>query len=208
RRLVQDGWDRIYPVIHDGDLEARAAAFDWLDDDRRGALFPNTLRTVPLTKTGEEQNYGWQQWKDAQDARGPVTADAFDKAVSATPREYCQTVVDDIAESVVELNQLGNVLRTQLGETAPGLAQVRKALLECQELAQQVLQGKGPAPVSAQPDGAAKPAESDAPAQAAATPPVRRPLTREDVLNRLADASNLLLQMEPHSPIAYLVQRA
>src|SRR5262249_14221923 len=32
RRLVQDGWDRIYPVIHDGDLEARAAAFDWLDD--------------------------------------------------------------------------------------------------------------------------------------------------------------------------------
>ena len=35
-----------------------------------------------------------------------------------------------------------------------------------------------------------------------------RPLTREDVLNRLADSSALLLQMEPHSPIAYLVQRA
>jgi type VI secretion system protein ImpA len=33
-------------------------------------------------------------------------------------------------------------------------------------------------------------------------------LTRDDVLNRLADASALLLQMEPHSPIAYLVQRA
>src|SRR5713101_5402456 len=97
RRLAQECWDRVYPVIQDGDMEVRAAAFNWLDDDFLGARFPNTVRIVPLTKAGEEQNYGWQQWKDAQDARGPVTAEAFDKAVAATPREYCQTIVDDIA---------------------------------------------------------------------------------------------------------------
>ncbi len=213
RRLTQECWDRVYPVIQDGDLEARAATFDWLDDDLKGARFPYTLRTVPLTKAGEEQNYGWQQWKDARDARGDVTAEAFDQAVAATPREYCQTVVDDIAQSAAELNQLGNVLSTHMGEAAPGLAQVRKALLECQELAQQILQRKGPAPVSAQ-EVAAPPAESGAAARAtgglaaSATPAARRPLTREDVLARLADASAMLLQMEPHSPIAYLIQRA
>src|SRR5262249_23292676 len=176
RRLVQDGWDRIYPVIHDGDLEARAAAFDWLDDDRRGALFPNTLRTVSLTKSGEEQNYGWQQWKDTQDARGPVTADAFDKAVAATPREYCQTAADDIAESTAEWTQLGVALSAKMGAAAPGLAQVRKALVECQELAQHILQRKGPAPA---PEAAAPPAESDGAPQPAAAPPARRPLTRD-----------------------------
>jgi predicted component of type VI protein secretion system len=45
---------------------------------------------------------------------------------------------------------------------------------------------------------------AESPVEAAA----RRPLTREDLLTRLADASALLLQMEPHSPIAYMIQRA
>jgi type VI secretion system protein ImpA len=105
------------------------------------------------------------------------------------------------------LDQLGTALSKQMGEAAPGLAQVRKALLECQALAQQILQRKGPAPPSA-PEVGGRPAESGAAAQPNASPAARRPLTRDDVLTRLADASALLLQMEPHSPVAYLVQRA
>ena len=52
--------------------------------------------------------------------------------------------------------------------------------------------------------GGGEPVEPGAVAQPAA----RRPLTREDVLVRLADASAMLLQMEPQSPIAYMIQRA
>src|SRR5262245_59642947 len=40
RGLVQQCWDRLYPVIEDGDVEPRGAAFAWLDDDIRGARFP------------------------------------------------------------------------------------------------------------------------------------------------------------------------
>jgi type VI secretion system protein ImpA len=207
RRLTQECWDWVHPVIEDGNLEARASAFDWLDDELFGARFPYTVRTAPLTKTGDEQDYGWQHWKDAQEARGAVTGEAFDKAVAATPREYCQTVVDDIGESAIELKLLGEVLSKHMGEAAPGLTQVRKAVLECQELAQQILQRKGPPPVSA-PEVAAPPGDSGTAGQPAAASAARRPLTRDDVLARLADASKLLLQMEPHSPVAYLVQRA
>jgi type VI secretion system protein ImpA len=224
RRLTHECWDRIYPVIpviQDGDpeaqaaadeerasaLEARAGPFNWLDDDRRGSLFPNTLRALPLTQGGDGQNYGWQQWRDAQDARGSVTAEAFDRAVAATPREYCQAVVEDIAESASELNALTESLSSKMGETAPGLAQVRKALLDCQELARLILQRKGPAPVST-PASAAVSADSAASAQPPAAPAAPRPLTRDDVLNRLADASALLLQMEPQSLIAHMIQRA
>jgi type VI secretion system protein ImpA len=208
RRMVEECWDRLYPTTQDGDVEARAAAFDWLDDELRGARFPNTLRSVPLTQAGEGQNYGWQQWNDAQDARGAVTAEAFDRAVAATPRQYCQTAVDDLAVSADELTELTKALATRMGEAAPALAQMRKALLDCQELAQQILKRKGPAPEPAE-GGAASATDSGAAAESAEPPPTaRRPLTREDVLGRLADASALLLQMEPHSPIAYLVQRA
>src|SRR5262249_7212154 len=162
------------------------------------SLFPNTLRALPLTKGGDGQNYGWQQWRDAQDARGSVTAEAFDRAVAATPREYCQAVVEDIAESASELNALTENLSSKMGEIAPGWAEVRKALLDCQELARLILQRKGPASVST-PASAAVSADSTASAQPPAAPAAPRPLTREDVLNRLADASALLLQMEPQS---------
>ncbi len=210
RRMTQDCWDRIHPVIEDGDAEARAAPFDWLDDEIRGARFPVTLRAAPLTQVGEEQKYGWQQWKDAQGALGPVSADAFDRAVGETPREYCQTVADDIAESVTELAELAKTLTAKMGETAPSMAQVRKALLDCQELSQQILKRKGPAPAAAPAapaaaEAAAAPGSAPPTAAAAAAP---RPVTRDEVLVRLANASALLLEMEPHSPIAYMIQRA
>jgi type VI secretion system protein ImpA len=206
RRLVQECWERIYPVIEDGDIEPRVGAFNWLDDEVYGARFPNTLRVVPLTKGGEEQNYGWQQWKDAQESRGPVTADAFDRAVAATPREHCQSVVDDIGESVGELNDLSTALSTKMGELAPGLVLVRKAVVECQELAQHILQRKGPPPAPVHAVAAQSVEAGGAPSNGA--PAVQRPLTRDDLLARLSDASALLLQMEPQSPIAYMIQRA
>src|SRR5262249_3777546 len=75
-----------------------------------------------------------------------------------------------------------------------------------QGLAQHLLPRTRLAPVTA-PKAADTLAEAPAPTDAAPVA-ARRPLTREDVLARLAEASALLLQMEPHSPIAYLVQRA
>jgi type VI secretion system protein ImpA len=207
RRLIEECWDRIYPGMEDGDLEPRAAAFNWLDDERRSALFPHTIRAIPLTQGGQGQEFGWQQWRNAQDAKGLVTADAFDRAVTATPREYCQAAVDDIGESVRELEVLTKVLSARMGEVAPSLAQIRKALLECQVLAEQILKRKGPAPVAAQASAVSN-TESSETVQSEAPRMAHRPLTRDEVLGRLADASALLLQMEPHSPIAYLVQRA
>jgi type VI secretion system protein ImpA len=209
RRLIEACWDRIHPSIDDGDLEVRCAAFNWLDDEVKAARFPNSVRTIPLARSGDTQ-YGWQHWKDAQEARGAVTPQMFEQAVAATPREYYQTAVEDIGQSAEELEALTNVLGEKLGEVAPTLSQVRRALVDCQELAQIVLKRKGPAPAPAAEsapasDGAAG---ANGPVAAAQPAPAVRPLTRDDVLNRLADASALLLQMEPHSPIAYLVQRA
>lgn len=215
RRMVSDCWDRIHPVIQDGDTEARSAVFNWLDDDFKGARFPHTLRTVPLTNAKDkhngkvETNHGCQAWRNAKDSeyRGPVTAQVLEQAVAATSREDCQTIADELAASATELTELTKSLKSKMGDAAPGLGQVREALLECQELAQQILKRKGPAPIAV-PEAATAPAEAGAQPTATMTSATRRPLTREDALAQLAEASALLLQMEPHSPIAYMVQRA
>jgi type VI secretion system protein ImpA len=210
RRMTDECWDRIHPGLQDDDIEARAGAFIWLDDDVRGARFPYTVRSIALTKTKDDQKYSWQHWKDSQDpkSKGTVTGQVFDQAVSGTLREHCQAVVEDIAECIVELKKLQDALGARMGEaSAPGMGHVRKAVLDCQELAQLILQRKGPAPVAA-PKEAEETSDSADTAPSSTAPPARRMLTRDDVLDRLAEASALLLQMEPHSPIAYMIQRA
>jgi type VI secretion system protein ImpA len=49
RRLVEDCWDRLLPAIEEaGDIERRAAPFEWLSSTDRGILFPGAVRRLPL----------------------------------------------------------------------------------------------------------------------------------------------------------------
>ena len=206
--LVTDCWDRINPVIEDGDLEVRAAAFNWLDDELRGSRFPNTMRTVPLVSV-EAGGYGWQQWRESQETNSKISRDALDKAIAATPREFCQVAADDLAQSEEELTRLVETLNEKMGEAAPGLVTVKKALADCQALAGQILERKGPAPVSApEPEESPGAAEGEAGPSDGKAPVVKRALTREDVYAQLADVAALLMRLEPQSPVVYLVQRA
>jgi type VI secretion system protein ImpA len=215
RLLVEQCWDRLNPSIEDGDLEVRAAPFNWLDDPDRGARFPTTVRLVPLVLL-DEQKIGWLQWKQLQEGKGDLTADDFEKAVAQTPREHCQSVVDDLAEVRAEMSQLLDVLNGLLGEHAPALSEVARALGDSDTLAKQILQRKGPAP-SAEPEEAEQAEQAEEPAAAAegteaATGAMekapRRGRSREDIYRQLRDAANQLQQMEPHSPIPYLIQKA
>ncbi len=58
--MVEQCWDRLSPVLEEGDdLEVRAAPFRWIDDPDRGAFFPSTIRALPLVH-GNATEYGWQ----------------------------------------------------------------------------------------------------------------------------------------------------
>jgi type VI secretion system protein ImpA len=210
RLLVEQCWDRINPVIEDGDIEVRAGAFNWLDDPDRGARFPSTLRAVPLVSL-EGEEYSWQQWKQLQEGRGPLKADTFDRAIQATPREHCQQTADELAETLQEVERLSHALTEKMDAVAPSLLGIRKALADCQTLAHQILERKGPAP-SAAPE---EEEQGEAPAQDGAAAPGRgkerapSPVrTRADIYRQLSEAAALLQQIEPHSPIPYLIQRA
>jgi type VI secretion system protein ImpA len=103
-------------------------------------------------------------------------------------------------------------LNEKMGRYAPGLSAIREALANCRSLAQQVLQKKGPAP-SEPASGEGGEAEGGEPEGGeaeggVATGRAKRIVTRADVYQRLAEAAALLQQMEPHSPVPYLIQRA
>jgi type VI secretion system protein ImpA len=204
--LVDQCWDRLNPLIEDGDVEIRLGPFVWLDVPDRGARFPTTLRMLPLIR-GEGVSYGWLHWKAVQEGRGAVTADDLEKAIRATPVEHLRTATEAIAASVENLNALAENLNAKMGPAAPGLAGIRQALEECRMLAENLLQRKGgdqPAPAA---DGAAT-AAAAADGQAAGAGAVRAATTRAEAYRQLEQAADLLQELEPHSPIPYFIRRA
>jgi type VI secretion system protein ImpA len=202
RQLVDVCWDRVRPPIEDGDLEVRAGPFYWLDDPDKGARFPTTVRRVPIVFGEAGQRLGWLDWKQSQAGTGPVSRDDFDRANAATPAERSAEVADALREAREELAALVRSLSERMGPAAPGMTGVHKALDECYQLAQQIAQRKGPAP------GEEAPAEQAAGGAPGPAAPARAAVTRADAYRQLAQAADLLQQLEPHSPIPYLVRRA
>jgi type VI secretion system protein ImpA len=205
RRIVEECWDRVHPPIEEDDPEVRAGPFNWLDDKDRGCRFPVTLRLVPLIGRDKER-YSWQQWKESQGPKATVTGAEIDKAINASSREQCALVVDDLTLAWQELDLLVNLLNAKMGSYTPGLGSVRESLRECRGLAEQVLQKKG-GPKAATPTPAQNVSEA-VPEVTNDSMVEKKMVTRADVFAKIAEAADVLKQLEPHSPIPYLLYRA
>lgn len=200
RELVEQHWENLYPRVDDGDLELRAAPFNWLDDFNFGARFPNTLLTVPLVN-GQAVGFGWLDWRRSQDGKGDITAADVEKAIQDATPEACAQTAEEIAQSLQEVEQLRGHLDSRMGPVAPGLGALRKAISDCQSLVGHILSQKCPAGSG----------ETDNPTTGDASSPqtsTRALTTRAEAYRQLAQAAAVLQQLEPHSPIPYLVRKA
>jgi type VI secretion system protein ImpA len=207
-RLIAECWDRLRPVIEEpDDLEARAAAFNWLDDTDRGARFPITLRQATIL-TGPKGPISWMEWSYARSGKGKITGDDFEQSVTAMTRADCLTVFEDIDAAVQELQKLMELLNGRMGNLAPGMTMLRQAVFDCRTLAQQILDRKPAAEELAAEEGAAEGAEGGG-GGGGGGPSVSRSMnSRADVYRRLAEAADVLEKLEPHSPIPYIIRRA
>jgi type VI secretion system protein ImpA len=202
RELVEKCWDTLYPPIADNDLGVRCAPFEWLDDTVRGSCLPLTIRNLPLV-SGDEVAFSWHDWKQAGQAGSKITREAFDKAVAEMAADPCAALAEAIGKSREELIKLVDLLKAKMGKDAPSLLNVREAVQDCQVLIQQILADKRPAAAPA-PDKPADQRAADPGGRAAPAPAG----TREECYRQLAQAAAKLKELEPHSPIPYLIQRA
>jgi type VI secretion system protein ImpA len=107
---------------------------------------------------------------------------------------------EDINQSVDEIGQLLQTLNGKMGPLAPGLIDLRGAVEDCRKLVKQMLGQKGEegGEVSGNSSVEAAPSSSG----------VAKAGSREQAYRQLAQAAAVLRQLEPHSPIPYLIQRA
>lgn len=199
RRLTEECWDRLLPSIADGDLGSRAEPLaNMLDDDERGIRFPYAVRCLPLFGKGD----GARSYQDWSQLRGAKDADAkseFDKAVAATSLEELEPIAAALDECQTELAALLTALDARLESAAPALTHLAAAISDCRGLARQELGKKAPAPA---------PAASDD--ERGAAPAGRADIlgSRSEAYQQLNRVADFLQQLEPHSPVPYLVKRA
>lgn len=205
-RLVENCWDFVYPPIEEGDTpEIREGPFKWLNEEGYGSRFPMTVRLTPLI-TVAGQGYNVTDWQNLD--RRP----AFESAISEVSVEVCQDLLDDLKEARDRLKVLDELLQDKMGEFAPDLTSSENtenlgaAINDCLKIANLIMQRKaGAAPASDEQPDTEEPTTGAAPVIAAAGRPMA---TRADAYRMLNDAADLLQQIEPHSPIPYLVKRA
>jgi type VI secretion system protein ImpA len=206
RLLVERCWDRLNPTIEDGDLEVRAGPFNWLADAEKGARFPNSLRKVPLivdeksSRGDKAKKFSWMEWRLSQEGKGAVTRGDFEKAILATPRAQFVSVEEDINQSVNEIGQLLQTLNGKMGPLSPGLIDLRGAVEDCRKLVKQMLGQKG--------EEGGEVGGNSSVEEAPSSSGMAKAGSREQAYRQLAQAAAVLRQLEPHSPIPYLIQRA
>lgn len=203
RRLVDECWERILPPIDDGDLDSRASPLaNMLDDPERGIRFPNTVRTIPFMGSVED-GYGLQAWNQLRASSVPAEQEAAAKVLAATTPDRLQATAALLEQSLAELRQLVTLLNAKIGPDAPGLVHLGTALTDCQRMVQAELSRIAPLA------GDAPAAAADSGADTGAKGTSSRAITsRKEAYEQLRRAADLLQQIEPHSPIPYLVHRA
>ena len=157
-------------------------------------------------------------------ADGKITGEQFDKAVEATSPTFYQALFEDLNQTWEEYGRLDQVVEEKFGPEAPSLLGLKQALESCRVLIGEIAQQKGvlepdPTPQEPEPTSAAvaerepEPSPSSQPRSRPGIPLPQgavplEPQNRADALRRLAAVADYFRRTEPHSPVAYLVQRA
>jgi len=160
-------------------------------------------RIAPLLKTTALDGgaLSLQAWEAAR-VRGPEARTELEAARARLKPEACQALLDDGAACLAALDELEQNLDALLGADGPSLNAGRTALREVIDLLTPGVPVKG---------GAVALAGADAQVAGLAIAPSRHdgPVMQRDLaLAQLRQVAEFFRRTEPHSPVAYLAEKA
>ena len=231
--LQETFWGSLHPEIDEGDMEGRANAISWLDtqgvkivqsapitagpgysfidwSDAKRFDFPDNIDALD-----SESQEKFNDLKTQAEKENRTTADKWRSAVNQTKRSFCEQTNFTIDECRVALTELDRVIDEKYDrKQMPGLSGLKKALDSVHDQVKKLLEKKR----AEEPDALdASVADEESVSRESVTNgeyssggsgtsgPVR---SRPEALKRLAEIAQFFQRTEPHSPVAYLIQRA
>jgi type VI secretion system protein ImpA len=215
-------WEAVHPLPEDGDQDLRIGSVSWLLAQcralcRKLPLLQHGDLTLNLGEIEAARQRAVSMGASAQalaapaaDGRpAPITMDVVSRAQRATPAARIRSALDGVHRLPAALAELQTVIEQRLGADGPGFASVREAAVAAvsgiERLAREmgVLTSEASAPAPG--DAAERPAsQSDAGTGFTGGAPA----TRAQALAQLRQVAAFFRRTEPHSPVAYLADRA
>jgi type VI secretion system protein ImpA len=181
-------WDDLYPTLEDG-VEQRIGNLSWI-----AARAPQLMLDMPVTEDGA---FSMQRVAGAN-AAGLEATSALDAARRRSSRAFGAALLQDCELCEAALARLEAVLDARLPDDGPGFTAAKAALQTVLHFVRPLAGG----PVAAAgPDAANTPSE---PAYAADGPTQ----SRAQALAQLRAVADFFRRTEPHSPVAYLADKA
>ncbi|WP_312514127.1 type VI secretion system protein TssA [Massilia sp.] len=185
-------WDGLHPQPDEDGHERRIGNLAWI----AGRIAP-LVKTTPLA----DATLTLQAWEVAR-ARGPEATAELEAARARLKPAACQALLAECEACLVALTRLEQTVDAVLGVDGPSFGSGRAALQDVIDLVTPGLPVAGVAAPTASPvpaaGGHAAPAmRSDGPVQ-----------HRDQALAQLRQVAEFFRRTEPHSPVAYLAEKA
>lgn len=233
--LCEQHWDHLHPLPDGGDAEERIGNIAWMlqrlielatalpvTAGRKGERF--TLLDLKHARQWQAQAEKAGRPADTLPADQPnaITVAQFRQAVQDTPAEQLREVVDALRSTRAQLQAWQGVVDARLGHDGPSFVHAREALEQAGHELERLAREAGALNSSPLAQDAAEthsPSNGHATGEPthgdAATPSGQRgtfiatePRTRAEALRQLQCVADFFRRTEPHSPVAYLADKA
>jgi type VI secretion system protein ImpA len=200
--LCERYWDQLHPQPDEDGFERRIGNLCWI-----AARIPQLVREIPITE-GAGSSYSMRDFEAAR-TRGPEHGADLEAARHRSSRAFYGALMRDCDHCAAALADLERVVDDRVGADGPGFSAAKSALQDLIHFVTPMARETG-----ALPDGALTPKRADAKdegaggalAPAAATNgPIQN---RAQALAQLRAVAEFFRRTEPHSPVAYLADKA
>ena len=221
--LLDTYWEGLYPRADDGDLEERAGKLAWfsswgsralqavmLNDDPQGVLtLAKWIDSREVDNMGRQNADAYQAAMDS----GRLNGEAYDSRMLATPDAVVRERIEQVQAARDAFAKFSAMSDSRLGREAPSLAAIDDALKKIQTIYSRLATAKG--------FGGAAAADEELTEGAVAGMAVAAGggggalnlgavnlASKESALRAVSDIAGYFRRTEPHSPVAYLLERA
>lgn len=212
-QLCERFWADLHPQADGGDMEERIGNIAWLLQRLVGLA-----DTRPVVRTRQGSPYSLQDWRASKltesDSADKVTPEQFKRALNDTPREQLQANLEALRAAQAQLLTWQTVIDQHLGDNGPGFVAAKEALAQAlhdlERLAREAGVFDDHAAASNDSNGSGDHTDTtadstDAGAATRQGGPLR---SRAQALQQLREVAAYFRRTEPHSPVAYLAEKA
>lgn len=218
RRLLDRYWDHLYPRPEDGSFEERSGKLAWFFGH-----FPGLIRLQAVVRP-DFGGYTLRDWQDALTlenlaardpaayhkalADGKASRESIEKGIRLSGSEHLRHLHRDSQAGLDSLTSFCETVDRLFGDDAPSMRPLREALEEFAQVIDRFFKEAGlsaglPAPETTHP-----PSLSRSPSPPGESPPHGSIRSRAEALAKLREVAEFFRATEPHSPVAYLADKA